>query len=275
MDGNNHRALFHQLQRAFLIVLPLLAVAGPVYAQEAFNTPENLELTRPPQDLLGSWVRPEGLAASLQILMALTILTLLPAIILMTTSFVRVLVVLAILRQAVGTHQLPPSQVITALAFFVTVAVMTPVWHETYREAIRPYTERKITLEKAWENGTAPIRRFMSLQIERAGNAEDVWLFLRYVNPDISPTTYDEVPLQALIPAFMLSELKTAFLIGFQIYVPFLIIDMVTAAVLLSLGMFMVPPAILSLPFKLALFVLLDGWHLVVGMLLESFAPFA
>jgi len=275
MEGDRHRALFHQLQTALLIGLSLLAVASPVYAQEAFNAPENLELSAPPQDLLGSWVRPEGLAASIQILVALTVLTLLPAIILMTTSFVRVLVVLAILRQAIGTQQLPPSQVITALAFFVTVAVMTPVWHETYREAIRPYTERKITLEQAWEKGASPIRRFMSLQIERAGNAEDVWLFLRYVNPNTSPSTYDEVPLQALIPAFMLSELKTAFLIGFQIYVPFLIIDMVTAAVLLSLGMFMVPPAILSLPFKLALFVLLDGWHLVVGMLLESFAPFA
>ncbi len=275
MEGNSHRALFHQLQTAFLIGLPLLAVASPVYAQEAFNAPQNLELSPPPQDLLGSWIRPEGLAASIQILIALTVLTLLPAIILMTTSFVRVLVVLAILRQAIGTQQLPPSQVITALAFFVTVAVMTPVWHETYREAIRPYTERKITLEQAWEKGTSPIRRFMSLQIERAGNAEDVWLFLRYINPNTSPTTYEEVPLQALIPAFMLSELKTAFLIGFQIYVPFLVVDMVTAAVLLSLGMFMVPPAILSLPFKLALFVLLDGWHLVVGMLLESFAPFA
>jgi flagellar biosynthetic protein FliP len=275
MEGNRLRSKRHLLEGILPVVLLALAAGSSVYGQEAFNTPQSLQVVGPSQELLVPLVRPEGLAASLQILIALTVLTLVPAIILMTTSFVRILVVLALLRQALGTQQLPPSQVITALAFFITVAIMTPVWQETYQQAIRPYTEQKITLEEAWEKGTSPTRRFMSLQIERAGNAEDVWLFLRYANLRTTPTTYEEVPLQALIPAFMLSELKTAFLIGFQIYLPFLIIDMVTAAVLLSLGMFMVPPAIISLPFKLALFVLLDGWHLVVGMLLESFGPFS
>lgn len=221
-----------------------------------------------PERLLSS----PGLTASLQILILLTLLTFIPAIMLMTTSFIRVLVVLAILRQALGTQQLPPSQVITALAFFVTVAVMAPVWQETYQVAIKPYTERQLDLAQAWERGVAPVRRFMSMQIERTGNSEDVWLFLQYTAPELQPTTYEEVPLQALIPAFMLSELKTAFLIGFQIFLPFLIIDMVTATILVSMGMLMVPPALVSLPIKLAVFVLVDGWHLVVGMLLESFA---
>ncbi len=191
---------------------------------------------------------------------------------LMTTSFLRILVVLAILRQAIGTQQLPPSQVITALAFFVTLAIMSPVWQETYQSAVKPFWEQQLTFAEAWEKGVIPIRRFMSLQIDRTGNSEDVWLFLRYTAPTIEPTTYDEVPLQALVPAFMLSELKTAFLIGFQIFLPFLIIDMVTATILVSMGMLMVPPALVSLPIKLAVFVLVDGWHLVIGMLLESFA---
>jgi flagellar biosynthetic protein FliP len=254
----------------------LLGPVASVQGQEAGNSGvvSSLENLSSPERL-APFLRPEGLSASLQILIALTVLTLVPAIVLMTTSFVRVLVVLALLRQALGTQQLPPSQVITALAFFVTLAVMAPVWQETYVTAIQPYSEQKIGLREAWEKGVAPVRRFMSLQIERAGNSEDVWLFLRYTQPHTEPTTYEEVPLQALVPAFMLSELKMAFLIGFQIYLPFLIIDIVTAAVLVSMGMLMVPPALVSLPFKLALFVLLDGWHLVVGMLLESFAPLA
>jgi flagellar biosynthetic protein FliP len=204
----------------------------------------------------------------------LTVLSLAPAVLLMTTSFVRIIVVLGLLRQALGTQQLPPSQVLTSLAMFMTLLIMTPVWSEVYDKAIGPYTrgEPNMTLERTWQEGIQPIRRFMAQQIDTANNADDIWLFYDYVHPQGPvPQSYDEVPLQVLLPAYMLSELKTAFLIGFQIYLPFLILDLVIASVTISTGMLMLPPVIISLPFKLLLFVLVDGWRLVVGMLLESF----
>jgi flagellar biosynthetic protein FliP len=234
----------------------------------SLQTPQSLPL-KPDQ-----WTSPEGLSSALQILLLLTVLSLAPAIILMTTSFIRVVVVLSLLRQALGTQNLPPSQVITGLAIFITLFVMSPVWKQVYDQAIVPYQNKEISLQEAWSRGQEPIRRFMSLQIERCNNSEDVWLFLRYANLEEEPETYDDVPLQVLIPAFMLSELKTAFLIGFQIYLPFLIIDMVVSTIMVSMGMLMMPPVLVSLPFKILLFVLLDGWHLVVGMLMESFQPF-
>lgn len=234
----------------------------------SLQTPQSLPLN-PDQ-----WTSPEGLSSALQILLLLTVLSLAPAIILMTTSFIRVVVVLSLLRQALGTQNLPPSQVITGLAIFITLFVMSPVWKQVYDQSIVPYQRKEISLQEAWTRGQQPIRRFMSLQIERCNNSEDVWLFLRYAQLENEPETYEDVPLQVLIPAFMLSELKTAFLIGFQIYLPFLIIDMVVSTVMVSMGMLMMPPVLVSLPFKILLFVLLDGWHLVVGMLMESFQPF-
>jgi flagellar biosynthesis protein FliP len=220
------------------------------------------------------WTSPQGLHSTLQVMLLLTVLSLAPAILLMTTSFVRIIVVLGLLKQALGANQLPPSQVITAIALFMTLLLMTPVWSEVYTEAIQPYTQEEITLEEAWSRGSSPVRQFMSRQIDMAGNADDVWLFYEYLpesEKQTLPETYDDVPLQALIPAFMLSELKTAFLIGFQVYLPFLILDIVVSSVTISMGMMMLPPAMVSLPFKLLLFVLVDGWTLVVGMLLESF----
>jgi flagellar biosynthetic protein FliP len=183
-------------------------------------------------------------------------------------------VVLGLLRQAIGTQQLPPSQVITSLALFMTLLIMAPVWKQVYDEAIVPYTNHQITVEEAWNKGAAPIRRFMVLQIENTENTDDVWLFVNQLPDHPTPASYDEVPMQALLPAFMLSELKTAFLIGFQIYLPFLIVDLVIATVLVSTGMLMLPPSLVSMPFKLLLFVLLDGWRLVVGMLIDSFQAF-
>ena len=207
-------------------------------------------------------------------MLLLTVLSLAPAALLMTTCFVRVVVVLSLLRQAIGTQNLPPTQVITTLALFVTLLVMTPVWKQVYDQAIVPYTHHQVSAEQAWNAGVTPVRRFMSMQIERTKNTEDVWLFMSYLPHHPAPTSYDDVPLQVLLPAFMLSELKTAFLIGFQIYLPFLILDMVVASVMVSTGMLMVPPALVSLPFKLLLFVLVDGWRLVVGMLMQSFQMF-
>lgn len=220
------------------------------------------------------WTSPEGLGSTLQVVLLLTVVSLAPAALLMTTCFVRIVVVLSLLRQAIGVQNLPPTQVITALSLFLTLLVMTPVWKEAYDDAIVPYTQHQLAADQAWTAGIAPVRRFMSMQIEHARNTEDVWLFMNYLPKQAPPKSYDDVPLQALLPAFMLSELKTAFLIGFQIYLPFLILDMVVASVTVSMGMLMVPPALVSLPLKLLLFVLVDGWHLVVGMLLQSFQPF-
>ncbi|MFO1062334.1 MAG: flagellar type III secretion system pore protein FliP [Pirellulales bacterium] len=220
------------------------------------------------------WTSREGLSSSLQIVLLLTVLSLAPAVLLMTTCYVRIIVVLGLLRQALGTGQLPPSQVVTSISLFMTLFVMTPVWNRVYQDAIAPYTApgSQMSMDEAWNRGIGPIRDFMSRPIDMAGNHDDVHLFHRYYAPDSpSPTSFEEVPLRVLLPAYMLSELKTAFLMGFQIYLPFLLIDLVVAAVTISMGMMMLPPAMISLPFKLLLFVLIDGWHLVVGMLLESF----
>jgi flagellar biosynthetic protein FliP len=220
------------------------------------------------------WTSPQGLTSALQVMLLLTVLSLAPAVLLMTTSFVRIIVVLGLLRQALGTQQLPPSQVITSLSLFMTLLIMTPVWKEVYDSAISPYTDPRsaMTLDEAWQRGAFPIKRFMARQINAAGNTDDIHLFYRYLPRDTpAPKTFDDVPLQVLLPAYMLSELKIAFLIGFQIYLPFLILDIVVASVTISMGMLMLPPVMISLPFKLMLFVLVDGWRLVVGMLLESF----
>ncbi|MGI6416486.1 MAG: flagellar type III secretion system pore protein FliP [Thermoguttaceae bacterium] len=264
----------HWAAAGIVAAIALLPAVAPVSAQDTANRPLALEL---PEGLAGGpsqWTSPEGLSATLQVMLLLTVLSLAPAVLMMTTCFVRIIVVLGLLRQAIGTQQLPPSQVITTLALFITLLVMTPVWKEVYQGAISPYTNHQITLEQAWETGQVPIRRFMSMQIERAGNTEDVYLFLNRLPDPPEVDGYEDVPLQALLPAFMLSELKVAFLIGFQVYLPFLIVDMVIASVMVSMGMLMLPPVLISLPFKLMLFVLLDGWNLVVGMLMDSFAPY-
>jgi flagellar biosynthesis protein FliP len=247
-------------------------------AEESASPPANQPLSiKLPEGLTAGpkgWTSPDGLNSSLQVMLLLTVLSLAPAALLMTTCFVRIVVVLSLLRQAIGTQNLPPTQVITTLALFLTLLIMTPVWKQVYDDAVVPYTQHQIGAEQAWKAGVAPVRRFMSMQIERTQNTEDVWLFLSYLPKRAAPTSYDDVPLQALLPAFMISELKTAFLIGFKVYLPFLILDMVVASVMVSMGMLMVPPVLVSLPFKLMLFVLVDGWHLVVGMLLQSFQPF-
>jgi flagellar biosynthetic protein FliP len=205
----------------------------------------------------------------------LAVLSLAPAVMLMTTCFIRIAVVLGLLRQALGAQNLPPSQVMTSLSIFLTLLIMWPVWKQTYDKAIVPYTQKQgITMDEAWQRGAKPIRKFMSDQIDRCGNGTDVRLFCKYLPAgSLEPQNYDDVPLVGLVPAYMLSELKTAFLIGFQVYLPFVILDLVIASVTIGMGMLMLPPVLISLPFKLLLFVLVDGWHLVVQMLLESFQP--
>jgi len=227
-----------------------------------------------PTDQLTS---PEGLTSSIKVALILATLSLAPAIVLMTTCYVRVIVVLTLLKQAFGAQQLPPTQVLTALSLFVTLLIMTPVWTEVKQEAIDPYTqtENGISWEEAWTRGIAPVKTFMAKQIEAAGNAESIAVFYKYVPQysEAAPTSAQDVPINVLLPAFMVSELKVAFLLGFQIFLPFLVLDLVVSSVTVSTGMLMLPPTMVSFPLKLILFVLVDGWNLVVGMLLQSFIP--
>lgn len=213
---------------------------------------------------------------TISIVLLLSVLSLAPSILVMCTSFTRIIVVLALLRQAIGTQSLPPSQVIVGLALFMTMLVMAPTFEKINREAIIPLTENQINELEAWERAKGPIKGFMFDQIQYAGNEADIFMILDYRGVDTSRpellTLEDDVDLITLVPAFILSELKVAFLMGFQLYLPFLIIDMVISSILISMGMMMLPPVLISLPFKLLLFVLVDGWMLVAGNLLSSFA---
>lgn len=220
------------------------------------------------------WVSPERLSGNLRLVAVMAALSLAPALLLMTTCYVRIVVVLSLLRQALGSQQLPPNQVTTTLAMFLTALIMWPVWSKVHHDSIEPYTNpnTEMSAEAAWTAGVAPVRDFMSQQIHDCGNRADVLMFLEYLPPQDSPIeSYADVPLQALLPAFLLSELKVAFTIGFMVYLPFVLIDLVVSSVTMSLGWVMVPPTTISLPMKLILFVLVDGWHLVVEMLLMSF----
>ncbi len=210
---------------------------------------------------------PGEVAVVLQIFLLLTVLSLAPAILIMLTSFARIVIVLSLLRQAIGTHQMPPNQIVLGLALFLTFFIMTPVWQNINKQALQPYLEKKITHQQALEKAFRPIRQFMFKQTRE----KDLALLVDIAKIE-RPKNTEEIPVTVLIPSFIISELKTAFQIGFLLYVPFLILDMVVASVLLSMGMMMLPPIMISLPFKLMLFVLADGWYLIVGSLIKSFA---
>ena len=229
-----------------------------------------------PGPVLGSLPLPdfskrETFSSAMQVIILLTVLSLAPAILLMMTSFTRIIIVLSLLRQALGTQQLPPNQVLIGLAMFMTFLVMSPTWQRVNDEALRPYLDGQIEQPEALERAQGPVRDFMIKQIEKQQNEDDVDLFAGFAG-QAPPATWDEVGTSTLVPAFMLSELKTAFMLGFKVYLPFLVIDMVISIVLISMGMMMLPPALISLPFKLLLFVLVDGWHLITQSLMGSFA---
>jgi flagellar biosynthetic protein FliP len=203
---------------------------------------------------------------SLQTLLLLTSLSFLPAVVLLMTGFTRIIIVLSLLRSAIGTPSSPPNQVLIGLALFLTFFVMSPVLDKIYNEAYLPYSENKLTLEQAFDKGSVPLKTFMLRQTRET----DLALFVR-ISESGPLESADKVPLKILVPAYVTSELKTAFQIGFVVFIPFLIIDMVVASVLMSMGMMMVSPAIISLPFKIMLFVLADGWNLLIGSLVQSF----
>jgi flagellar biosynthesis protein FliP len=239
----------------FSVIVPALVSAAP-----AFSLP-NVNLT-----VSGGTNEPEKVQSLIQLVILLTILSLAPAILLMVTSFTRIVIVLSLIRHALGTQQMPPNQVIVGLSLFLTFFIMSPVINRVNTEALKPYYAEQISGETAMTRAVVPVKEFMLKQVRE----KDLALFIK-IAKEPRPAKPEDVSLTTLIPAFAISELKTAFQIGFMIYLPFLILDMVVASVLLSMGMMMLPPIMVSLPFKLLLFVLVDGWHLIVGSLVQSF----
>ncbi|MGK5081701.1 flagellar type III secretion system pore protein FliP [Bdellovibrionota bacterium FG-1] len=210
--------------------------------------------------------KPQDVVSVIRIIMMLTVLSVAPAILIMMTSFTRIVVVLSFIRQALGTQQMPPNQVIVGLALFLSFFVMAPTFRAISSNSIEPYLNEKIDQKMAYEKAEAPLREFMFNQTRE----KDLELFLA-LSKEVKPKNRADVPTYVLVPSFVISELKTAFQIGFMLYLPFLVLDMVVASVLMAMGMMMLPPAVISLPFKLLLFVLIDGWELVVGSLVKSF----
>ncbi|MBN4046819.1 flagellar type III secretion system pore protein FliP [bacterium AH-315-P07] len=250
-----------------LIVLGGIFFAVPVFGQDTVEepTPPGLDVSKTIQDVMN----PENISSTLFTFMLLTVLTLAPAILVMTTSFTRLIVVLGFLRQAMATQQSPPNQVLVGLALFLTFFIMAPTYQRVFDEALTPYMEGEITdLGEATEKGLAPIREFMFKQVSK--NPKDLVLFIEIAHLD-PPNNPDDVPTSVLIPAFIIGEMRIAFQLGFIIYIPFLIIDMVVASTLMAMGMMMLPPVFVSLPFKIILFVLVDGWYLLIGSLVRSF----
>jgi flagellar biosynthesis protein FliP len=237
-----------------------LAAVGAIVAPQAFAQALPALTSTPAPDGGTNW------SLSIQTLLLLTSLSFLPAIILMMTSFTRIIIVLSLLRQALGTQSSPPNQVLIGLALFLSFFIMSPVGEKIYADAYIPLTENRIGFEQALEIGAKPLKTFMLKQVREP----DIELFMRLSNtPKVASS--DELPMRVVVPAYVTSELKTAFQIGFIIFIPFIIIDMVVASVLMSMGMMMMSPVIVSLPFKLMLFVLVDGWNLILGTLVSSF----
>ncbi len=210
---------------------------------------------------------PEQVAASLRILALITILSLAPAILIMTTAFTRIIVVLSFTRSAIGLQQSPPNQVIIGLALFLTFYIMAPTWSEVQQKALTPFFEGTISIEQALEETEGPVKNFMGKHTRN----EDLRLFMKIGEITTRPGNFKDIPFHVLTPAFIISELKTAFMMGFILYIPFLVVDMIVASTLMSMGMLMLPPVMISMPFKILLFVLVDGWNLVVKSILTGF----
>lgn len=248
----------------YMSIILLLTAIIPLYVQaEDFILPDlRLEINNQSEgDNQG-----QDLVLSLRILLLLTVLSLAPAILVMVTSFTRIIIVLSLIRTALATRQMPPNQVLIGLAIFITIFIMAPVWQQVNTDAIQPYIEEEINTETMYQRGITPIREFMFRQTRE----NDLALFVDMADID-RPNNRDGVPTYILIPAFVISELKTAFQIGFMIYIPFLMIDMIVASTLMSMGMMMLPPVMISIPFKILLFVLVDGWSLVIKSLINTF----
>jgi flagellar biosynthesis protein FliP len=243
------------------VLLALTLASVPALAQDpAAATPGNVSLS------LGDMDGAARLDVAVEIVLLMTLLSLAPALLILLTSFTRIIIVLGFLRQAMGTNQMPSNQILIGLALFLTFVIMGPVFSEINTNAIQPYLSEEITQQVALEQATAPIRGFMLEQVRE----KDIALFLELTNQE-PPEDPEDLPLMIIVPSFVLGELKMAFQIGFVLFLPFLIIDMVVASVLMSMGMMMLPPVLISLPFKVLLFVLVDGWYLIVRSLVMAF----
>jgi flagellar biosynthetic protein FliP len=253
-------------RQSFGLTLALLCV-GTIFLIPNFSWGAEPEISTPFFSIgLDNVDQPVAPTVVLQIFLLMTVLSLAPAILIMVTSFTRIVIVLSLLRRALGTMQMPPNQIMIGLALFLTFFVMTPVWQKINQSALQPYLDKKIGNQEALQNATAPLKEFMFKQTRK----KDLALFVDIAKLE-RPNNIEDIPTSVLIPSFIISEVKTAFQIGLLLYVPFLIIDMVVASVLLSMGMMMLPPIMVSLPFKLMLFVLADGWYLLVGSLVKGF----
>ncbi len=254
------------MRRRFAIALLLcFGACFAAWGQQASSSPTafavpgvNIQIGTPSGD-------PSGLGQSIRIVMLLTVLSLAPSFVILTTSFTRILVVFGFLRRALGTQSAPPAQVLAGLALFLTIFIMLPVWKEINETAVKPYQAQELSAEQAWMEGFKPLRKFMASQ---TGNTE-YGLFVELSGQPAAEL--DQAEMNILVPAFILSELKTAFKLGFLIYLPFVLIDLVTATVLMSLGMMMLPPMMISLPIKILFFVLADGWTILIRGILASF----
>lgn len=215
---------------------------------------------------LGTSDDPAKVADTIKIIVILTILSLAPAILILMTSFTRIIIVLSFVRTALATQSMPPNQVLVGLALFMTFFIMAPVFSQVNEQAFQPYLEGQLTQQEAYTQAITPFKEFMAKQTR----TKDLALFLNYIGGP-KPTSVEDIPLTALVPAFAISELKTAFQMGFIIFIPFLIIDMIVSSILMAMGMMMLPPVMISLPFKILLFILVDGWYLIVKSLLQSF----
>ena len=246
-----------------IIVCCVLFAAGTSLAQQK---PTTIPF---PKINLGVGTATDGndVSVTLQILLLMTILSLAPSIIILTTAYLRIIIVFSFLKSALGTQQMPPSQLLAAVALFITFFVMAPTWNKVNDDALKPSMANKITVEEAYNKGIEPIRQFMFKQTRN----EDMELFIGLSNQP-RPNTRADVPTYILIPAFVLSELRAGFIMGFFLFIPFVMIDMIISSILMSMGMMMMPPMMISLPFKILLFVLVDGWNLIVGSLIRSFS---
>ncbi len=260
------RHLRRLTRRRTLCVFALLVVTLVALTGCAAQTTANGQVVPQANQGVIDTNNPQNVSAAIQILILVTVLSLAPAILVMVTSFTRIIVVLSLVRNAIGIPQLPPNQVLIGLALFLTAFVMAPAIKQINNDAVQPYLNGTLTQQQAFDKGQAPLRAFMLRQTR----SQDLGLFLK-LSGQPKPATQSDVPTYVLVPAFTISELKTAFQMGFVMFVPFLIIDLVVSSALLSMGMMMVPPVIVSLPFKILLFVLVDGWYLIVGSLVGSF----
>jgi flagellar biosynthesis protein FliP len=254
-----------QLSRKRLFFLVILLALAAILVSGCSTTDQSL--TAPGVTLtVGENDNPKEVTSGVQLLVLLTVLSIAPSILILATSFTRIVIVLSMLRSAIGTPTVPPNQVIIGLALLLTFFIMTPVYQKIDQTALQPYLKEEIDQKTAFERAVKPIREFMFAQTRE----KDIQLFLE-LNKQPRPNTLDDIPTISLFPAFVISELRTAFTMGFVIYIPFLVIDLVVSSVLLSMGMMMLPPSLVSLPFKLLLFVLVDGWYLIVRSLAMSF----